>query len=219
MRRVIDLSSIIQTNMPNYSILPRVKIEKIRTIEKVGDNVTTIFTPSHAGTHVDAPIHQIKGGISLDKIPPERFIGEALIIDVSYKYDSYNKLIFLSDLKGYLDKVKEGDIVVLNSGCYNHPEQFEKFGHIDIDVAEWLVKKRISLFAVDTPSVDLDVTPGEKMPIHQILLGAGIPIIEGLVNLDQITKERFIFIGLPLKIKDGDGGSCRAVAIEDNAVL
>ena len=214
MMRIIDLSYTIETNMPNYSILPSVRIEKIRKIEEVGDNVSTIFTPSHCGTHFDAPIHQVENAMTLDKIELKRCMGKAIILDVSYKYGSEDLLITMNDLEKYISKVKDGDIVVLNTGCYNHPDEFSNFGHIDLNVANWFVKKRISMLAVDTPSVDLDVPPGEKMPVHQIILGNGIPIIEGLTNLDKITEERFIFIGLPLKIKDGDGGPCRAIAVE-----
>lgn len=214
MKRIIDLSYNIESNMPNYPILPDVKIEKIRTIKKNGDNVTTIFIPSHGGTHIDAPIHQVDGGLTLDKLSIERFIGEAIMLDVSYKYNSDDIIITLSDIEKYKDKVKDGDIVVLNTGCYEHQDEFRKFGYVDLEVASWFVEKNIKLLAVDTPSVDLNVPSGEKMPIHQIILGAGIPIIEGLTNLGNINDERFLFVGFPLKIKDGDGGPCRAVAIE-----
>ena len=214
MKRIIDLSYTIKSNMPNYSILPDVKIEKIRTIEENGDNVTTIFVPSHGGTHIDAPIHQVDGGLTIDKLSIERFIGEAIILDVSYKYNSEDIVITLPDIEKYKDKVKDGDIVVLNTGCYEHQDEFKRFGYIDSEVASWFVKKNIKLIAVDTPSVDLNVPSGEKMPVHQILLGAGIPIIEGLTNLNNITDERFLFVGFPLKIKDGDGSPCRVVAIE-----
>ena len=214
MKRIIDLSYTIESNMPNYSILPVVKIEKIRTIEENGDNVTTIFVPSHGGTHIDAPIHQVDGGLTIDKLSVERFIGDAIMLDVSYKYNSEDIVITLADIEKYKDKVKDGDIVVLNTGCHEHQDEFKKFGYIDSEVASWFVKKNIKLLAVDTPSVDLNVPSGEKMPVHQIILGAGIPIIEGLTNLGNITDERFLFVGFPLKIKDGDGSPCRVVAIE-----
>ena len=76
------------------------------------------------------------------------------------------------------------------------------------------LQKKIKLLGVDTPSVDLGVPVGEQMPIHQIILGNDISIIEGLANLNEITQERFYFIGLPLKIEDADGGPVRAIAIE-----
>jgi len=146
MKRIIDLSYNIESNMPNYPILPDVKIKKIRTIEKNGDNVTTIFVPSHVGTHIDAPTHQVDGGLTVDKLSIERFIGNAIMLDVSYKYNSDDIIITLSDIEKYKDKVKRGDIVVLNTGCYGHQDEFKRFGYIDSEVASWLVEKNIKLF-------------------------------------------------------------------------
>jgi kynurenine formamidase len=131
-----------------------------------------------------------------------------------YKYGSDNLEIQVEELLVYADKIKENDIVIINTGCYAHPEEFSSFGHLSKKAAEWLVKKKIKLLGVDTPSVDLGVPVGEQMPIHQIILGNDISIIEGLANLNEITQERFYFIGLPLKIEDADGGPVRAIAIE-----
>lgn len=214
MLRVIDLSFQIYEGMPNFSVLPDVKIEKIRSVEKDGDTVRTFFFPSHLGTHIDAPIHQVAGGVSIDKIPIDKFLGEAIILNFPYKYDSDDTLISFEEFNDYKDKIKKNDIVVINTGSYKHPESFEKFGYIDTEVAKFFVDKQISLMAVDSPSVDFNVPEGMKMPVHQIILSAGIPIIEGLTNLDKIKEERFFFVGLPLNIKDADGSPCRAVAIE-----
>ena len=51
-------------------------------------------------------------------------------------------------------------------------------------------------------------------PVHQILLAAGIVIVEGLTNLDQLKQEQVTFIALPLKVEGGDGTPVRAIAIE-----
>ena len=50
--------------------------------------------------------------------------------------------------------------------------------------------------------------------IHEILLGADIVIVEGLVNLDQATSDKVFFGALPLKIGGGDGTPCRAFAVD-----
>jgi len=52
------------------------------------------------------------------------------------------------------------------------------------------------------------------MPVHQVLLGNDIPIIEGLAHLDKLSESCFMFIGLPLKVKGEDGDYCRVIAIE-----
>jgi len=213
MKKYIDLSKSVENGMPKYSVLPKVKINKIRSIEKDGDEIRTIFIPSHIGTHIDAPSHQIKGGLTLDKIPVEKLVGEAVILDFSDKFNSKNKLITLTDFEKYKGKVKNKDIVIINTGSHKHPVSFTEFPFIDVAVAKWLVNKDISLLGVDTPSVDLNIPAGEKMPVHQVILGAGIPIVEELTNLEMIGRERFFFMCLPIKIKGGDGVNCRAVAL------
>ena len=135
------------------------------------------------------------------------------MIDLSYKYGSDDLLISKKELSLYDAVIREGDIVVLNTGCYAHPEEFTSFGYLSPDAARYLVEKKIALLAVDTPSVDLNVPQGEPMPVHQVILGNDIPIIEGLAHLDLIDVQRFTFIGLPLKIKDSDGSPIRAIAI------
>jgi len=216
MMKMIDLSFTFEDNFPNYPILPDMEFKQIMKIGEEGSpsNVITIFMPSHGGTHFDAPSHQVEGARTVDNVPMERCVGPAVLIDLSHKYVSADPVISVDEIQKYGDRISEGDIVVLNTGCYAHPEEFKRFGHLSAEAAEWLVGKKIALLAVDTPSVDLGVPHGEKMPVHQVLLGNDIPIIEGLANLDKLTEERFFFIGLPLKIKGADGGPCRAIAIE-----
>jgi kynurenine formamidase len=60
-----------------------------------------------------------------------------------------------------------------------------------------------------------DVSNFEELNrIHQILLGGGITIVEGLANLDQVRGPKVFFAALPLKIERGDGCPCRAFAME-----
>jgi len=98
--------------------------------------------PSHVGTHFDAPAHQVEGARTVAEVDIGRCVGQAVLLDFSYKYGSNDLLISLSEIKKYDDKVNEGDIVVLNTGCYSHPEEFEYFGHLDTAAAEWLVMKK-----------------------------------------------------------------------------
>ena len=86
---------------------------------------------------------------------------------------------------------------------------------IDVSLAHWLVEREVKLIGVEPPSV-ADVNHREELtPVHRILLGAGIVIVEGLTNLDQLTRKCFHFIVLPLSIPGCDGAPVRAVAVED----
>ena len=83
-------------------------------------------------------------------------------------------------------------------------------------MAHWCVKRGVATIGVEPPSV-ADVTNLEMLTeIHTILLGGGIIIVEGLANLDEISKTKVELIALPLKIEAGDGAPCRAIIIEQD---
>ncbi len=81
-----------------------------------------------------------------------------------------------------------------------------------------LASKGIKCLAGDIPSVDPvnkgTTTSSATHPCHHILLGAGIPIVESLANLDKLTANRFYFLCLPLNIVGSEGAPARAVAME-----
>lgn len=62
---------------PPYSCCPAL------TIDKDGCNVQTISLSSHSGTHIDSPFHFFKSGHTVDEIPLDRFIGPAMVIDLT----------------------------------------------------------------------------------------------------------------------------------------
>jgi len=78
------------------------------------------------------------------------------------------------------------------------------------DGAEWLVERGVQLVGVDY----LSVAPySESAPTHEILLKAGVVIVEGL-NLSQIMRGFYQLYCLPLKIADSDGAPARAILIQ-----
>jgi len=82
-----------------------------------------------------------------------------------------------------------------------------------MEAARWLVEKQIATYATDATSIEVPGSVGN--PVHKILLAEGIPIIENLANLNQISAKRVKFIALPLKLKDCDGSPCRVVVVQE----
>ena len=65
---MIDLSRVIYDGMPKIPILPEVHVQKFLSLEKGHPlNVTELSLPCHAGTHVDAPIHIVPNGKSIER--------------------------------------------------------------------------------------------------------------------------------------------------------
>ena len=84
-REFYDLTHIINKNIPVYPGDPKPTFEPVTTIGKdANTNITRITMGSHTGTHVDAHKHFIPNGIGIDKEPPDKFIGEAVVLDMSH---------------------------------------------------------------------------------------------------------------------------------------
>lgn len=210
--RVIDLSLPVYNEMPVYPGDPKVFFMKYRSINPDGYNLTQFLMGSHTGTHLDVPLHFVDGGQSIDKFPPESFMGEAYVVDLSYKKAEED--ITPEDLVPYEDKIQPGTKLLLRTDWYKVlPDRryFKEQPRISYELALWLVEKKVSLLGLETPTIN----PVDNKKLHQTLLSGGIILVEALAHLDEIKKDKVFFIALPLKIINGDGSPVRAVAIED----
>jgi len=224
MSRVIDLT------LPLASGDRGVSIEPARRLETDGWNATTLHLYSHCGTHIDAPTHFGVSDQTIDQIPLDQCMGPAWVVDpvcsVPIRASKENAsrrhyeraLIRVADLGQAADKIRKGDGLLLRTGWSRRvkdPSYRDQLPRVSLELAEWCAARKIRLLGVEPPSV-ADVNNREELTaVHKVLLGAGIIIVEGLANLDQICCERVTFMAFPLKIAGGDGAPARAVAIEE----
>jgi len=170
----------------------------------------------HIGTHLDAPLHFIEGGKSIDEVRLENTLGDAILIDVSDKpVDQPVEIRMLENkLSKTKDEIKEGDIVLLRvwPGEWNSSGFFQAAG-ISLAASKWLADKKIKCVGLNLANAD--TVSDMQRPCHMELLGRGVGIIENLVNLDKLTKTRFFFIGLPLNIIGLTASPIRAIALEE----
>lgn len=195
----IDLSVPLNEQTPVYPGDPTPKISTAGLLEKDGFVDHYISLGTHLGTHVDAPLHMIKGGNSLDQIPIEQFVGRGKLVDVT---DNFNT-VKTAD-------IKKGDIVLFRTGmseAYHDPIYFEDYPVMSDEIAKYLVDLKVKMVGVDTCSVD----DQDGFPIHKILLGGAVLIIENLTNLDQLRNKDFKIYALPLNLQL-DGSPARVIA-------
>lgn len=210
---------IIDLSLPLFHGMRGVNTEPHSTIASTGYNTTTVHLYSHAGTHMDAPLHFVDGGKTIDTIPLETVIGPARVVDVTHVEP--NGLITIQDLEVVAAQITKGTRLLLRTDWYKHAEQEDYRTHmprISAELAHWLVEREVALLGVEQPSV-ASLRPENKAElteVHQILLRAGVVIVEGLAHLDQIQSDTVQFIALPLKIRGCDGCPVRAVAIEES---
>ena len=181
---------------------------------------TKLTFPTHIGTHVDAPYHFHEDGVTLDNMPLDKYMGSALLLDL--RATSQNRTpISVEDLKqaGGDSQTLSNRIAVLFTGWAERESGAARFysdgPYLSNEGADYLAKAEVNAVAVDFPIDKHPSTPQSTIhdfPVHRLLLGQNIPLIENLINLDQLVGREFELWALPLKLQGGDGAATRAVA-------
>lgn len=165
---------------------------------------------THGGTHMDAPSHFIEGGADVASLPLSAMIGPALVVDVTVGDDS----VFGPDNVRWPREPQAGDRILFRTGWETRrgtPDYFTQSPHFGLDLAHYLVDRGVHLVGLDLP------TPNRQHPheVHQIILGAGMVLIEALTNLSKITSPNGHVVCLPLPLVGLDGSPVRVVWSED----
>ena len=212
--KATDLTHHLRNGMPIYPSDPTPSFEKYSTLQKNGVNLTKIIMGSHTGTHLDAPRHFIPDGLGIDRIPPDKLIGEAYVADLSRK--PIGSGITSKDLGRALEeKIAKDDIVVVYTGCserWGEASVNRDYTYLTGDAADYLVSKRVR--AVGIVFLSVEKFKATEPVVHKTLLGKGIFIIESLSDaLKQFVGTRILMICMPIKLQDGDGAPARVVAV------
>lgn len=198
---LVDLSATLNAQTPVYPGDRPTKIEPAGVFSRDGWNDHYVSFNTHAGTHMDAPLHMIANGKTLDQFSIEQFVGHGRLIDVQEGF----KLEKLEQAS-----IQPNDIVFFRTGMSQHyhvPIYFQKYPVMAEEIADYLVKKKVKMIGVDACSVDSQ----ESFPIHKILLDSDVLIIENLTNLEQLAGKEFKVYALPIKL-DVDGAPARVIA-------
>jgi arylformamidase len=202
----IDISVPLRTGMANWPGDLGVTIQQTQNINE-GDvcNVRTISMSAHTGTHMDAPLHFIANGRSIDTMPIDATVGSARVIGIDDE-----QVIGPEELERH--DLKPGERILFktrNSGMsfQSYDEFSPEFVAISAGAARYLVEHRVRTVGVDYLSVG--ALEGDGVDTHRILLGAGLWVIEGL-NLSRVSPGDYDLVCLPLKIQGGDGAPARA---------
>jgi len=178
--------------------------------------VSSVNQGLHTGAHIDSPLHVFKDGITTAEITLEQVIGEAVTIDLSFV--GANHRITVDDLKrGGADKVKKGEIVLLRTDWTDKmygkwPEYFTQSPFFPPESAEWLVAKgpkSIGFDFFEEYCARLPDFTSEDFPMHRVILGAGIVIMEGITNLGALPRRRVPFYAPFYKIEGTEGAPAR----------
>jgi arylformamidase len=205
-----DVTIGLSPAIPVWPNNPGVELERMNKIEAgANSNVSRLAMGVHSGTHVDAPIHFIQGAAGVDALKLEILMGRASVIHLPKV-----ARVTAPDLAAAKIPPRTRRLLIKtrNSAFWaNGDKAFHTdFVGVGPDAAEWLVRRGIQLVGVDY----LSVAPWkESRPTHEILLRAGVVVVEGL-NLSGVKPGAYQFMCLPLKLIGCDGAPARAVLIQ-----
>lgn len=207
---IVDLTRTLEDGQPGVSIT--------RKFARPDDgwNATTLELYSHTGTHLDAPAHFFAERRTVEGIPLGNCMGPAHLV----KLDGIapKTLIEVEDLGEVAERFVAGESLILQTGWSAHFDNRDyyrgEFPRVSEKLAQWCVERGVKMLGVEPPSVADVLNLPEVTLIHEILLGARIVIVEGLMNLERLSSGRVFFAAVPLKVGSGDGSPCRAFAVE-----
>ncbi len=205
------VEKLIDVSLPLKPGMRGVDFKPAKQMEKDGWNASELCLYSHAGTHVDAPVHFGLQG-TLDQVPLESFFCQTWVADIQEVAPGME--ITTRHLGGIKNKLKAGEGLLLKTGWWKKhgtPAYREALPRVGQELAQWCAKKHLKMLAVETPSVADVNNLKELSQVHRTLLGAGILIVEGIANTGKITEEKVELIVLPLPIENGDGAPARAI--------
>lgn len=209
--RTYDISLTISPSLPTWPGDPPLQLERFARMEDGSScNVTSLSACLHLGTHVDAPFHFIAGSpATVEKLPLNLLTGRAYVVEIPASV-SLVTAQHLQDAQ-IPPRTRRLLIKTRNSALWKQPGlPFQKdFVAISADGAQYLVARGVDLVGVDY----LSVAPfDDPVPTHQILLGAGMVVVEGL-NLSEVSQGRYSLYCLPLKVAGADGAPARAILV------
>jgi len=202
----IDISVPVRNGMAQWPGDPPFHMERAFDLEK-GDAATVSHMTMcvHTGTHMDAPLHFIRNAPGIDTMPLDATIGPARVIQIKDV-----KSITRKELEEH--SIRYGERILFrtrnSAQSWNSDEFDENFVYIAPDGAHYLAKCGVRTIGVDYLSVGSFRNDGDET--HEILLGAGIWVIEGL-NLRNVEPGEYELVCLPLKLADAEGAPARAV--------
>jgi arylformamidase len=207
---IYDVSMTLEPGMLVFEGDPPYEVTHPLQIAK-GDlcNLSVLCFGSHTGTHIDAPRHFIEGGASVDELPLEHFFGPARLLEFPGA-----EWITAGDLEE--NGLGEEKILLLktrNSALLEKSVFDRTFTGISEDAARYLASAGIRTVGIDYLSIE--GYGSQAYPVHQLLLGNGIVILEGL-RLAGVPPGRYQLAALPIKIREGNGSPVRAILIAED---
>jgi len=203
--RILDLTRPLGPGARIYPGDPGFEAEAYAQHGRDGFYARRVCMPEHVGTHVDAPLHFVPGGVDAAGLPLWRLVAPARAVAAPEGRGAVEWGGVLEALRGCgLGAPGRGEwLVVATRGRL-----------LAVSVAEALASLGAAGLAVDSMSPD-----EEPYPVHRVLLAAGVPILENVLVPGELLCRRFTLVAAPLPLEGGSGAPARVYAVLDGGRL
>jgi arylformamidase len=193
--QIIDVSVPVRPGMITYPGDPEVRLERVSSIAD-GDvvNLSRLDFGVHSGTHVDAPLHFVDGGRSVESLPLDVLVGPCVVVE------GLDPAAVPAGAERVLFKTP-------NSRLWEREEFSQEFVALDGEAARALVERGVRLVGIDY------LTIGDE-EAHRVLLGAGVVAVEGL-DLRGVEPGEYRLVCAPLKLEGAEGAPARVLLLRD----
>lgn len=207
--KVIDISRVIGNGSVVWKGSAPLQHERVSDIgeESLYRETRLGGWTTHLLTHLDAPAHIMKDGLTLDRLPLERFTGKALVREVHGNVADATCIPPESELCGKALFIKTRNSLIETEAPFVSDYVF-----LTPEAAALCVARGATMVGIDYYSVDTFDSP--NLAVHHILLGNDVLVLEAL-QLKNVAPGLYNYAAFPLKIRDADGSPVRAVLMTD----
>ncbi|BDC35069.1 cyclase [Candidatus Dependentiae bacterium Noda2021] len=204
---IIDISWPVGPAITAYKDKKTVEFYPLKNFDADHVRESKITLGAHTGTHVDAPSHFVKDGLTIDKIDLQTIIGQCVVIDCT-EIDNAIDADFLKKQAA----LKSGQIILLKTknSALAHGAPFNPdFIFLNHSAAEYCAEQKVKAIGIDY----LGIERGQPdHATHTALFNTGITIIEGL-RLEHVTPGSYFLCCLPLALQGIEAAPARAVLL------
>ena len=206
--KIYDISMAIAPNMQVYKNKTENKptLQVNRDFGSSSAYESALAMHMHTGTHMDAPLHMIEGGKTIDQTDLSKVVTWCKVLDLTAAADCITK----SDLQS--KQIEPGDFVLLKTRNSLQEEFDNSFVYLEKSGAQFLADRGVIGVGIDSLGIER-AQPNHET--HIALLGSDIPILEGL-RLAHIEAGRYFLLAVPLSIAGAEAAPVRALLLDEN---
>lgn len=201
--KIYDVTAPIFTGMPVYKNKPE-KQPLITTTTNGHVTESRLCLDVHTGTHVDAPLHMINDGDTIETISLEQLVRQCKVFD----FTAIEGKITKEDIE-HLPIEKDDFVLFKTRNSFDEEFNFE-FIYVAACAANYLAEKRVSGVGIDSLGIE---RAQEGHPTHRTLMGQKVIIIEGL-QLKDVPAGEYFMVAAPLKLQGTDASPARILLLE-----